>query len=167
MGFSHLMPSVRAVLMRDVDGIDLGLISIGPAKAGSVINAPTPLLEILIKRGIASLLEEDRINSEEILKRVWLENRSPSELRELPKDFYVRARLSMLGNDQKNQRVLTQQLRELVQVRLRKILMLLAINPGLADSREFLDKLTIEEEALVKSIAPLIKEFINAMVGLQ
>jgi len=79
MGFSYLTPGVRAVLTRDVDGIDLGLISIGPAKAGSVINAPPTLLEILIRRGVASLLEEDKIGSEEILKRIWLENRAPSE----------------------------------------------------------------------------------------
>jgi len=167
MGFSYLTPGVRAVLTRDVDGIDLGLISIGPAKAGSVINVPPTLLEILIRRGVASLLEEDKIGSEEILKRIWLENRAPSELRELPKDFYVRARLSMVGGEQRNAKALTQQLRELAQLRLRKILMLLAINPGLVESRDFLDKLTVEEEALVKSMAPLIREFLNSVVGLQ
>ncbi|MGC8607528.1 MAG: hypothetical protein ACP5GZ_03360 [Vulcanisaeta sp.] len=167
MGFSYLMPSVRAVLTRDVDGVDLGLISIAPAKSGSVINAPPNVLEVLIKRGVASLLDEDRISSEEILKRVWLENRAPSELRELPRDFYVRARLSMVSGDQKSVRVYAQQLRELAQLRLRKILTLLAVNPGIADSRDFLDKLTIEEEEVVKSIAPIIKDFLNAVVGLQ
>ena len=167
MGYSYLMPSARAVLTRDVDGVDLGIISIAPAKAGTVINAPPSVLEVLIKRGIASLLDEDRVGSEEILKRVWLENRAPSELRELPRDFYVRARLSMVGSDQRSVRLFAQQLRELAQLRLRKILMFLAVNPGIADSRDFLDKLTIEEEELVKSIAPLIKEFLNAVVGLQ
>ncbi len=163
------MPSVRAVLTRDVDGVDLGIISIAPpAKAGSVINAPPNVLEVLIKRGVASLLDEDRVGSEEILKRVWLENRAPSELRELPRDFYIRARLSMVSGDQKSVRIYAQQLRELAQLRLRKILTLIAVNPpGIADSRDFLDKLTIEEEELVKSIAPLIKEFLNAVVGLQ
>ena len=161
------MPSARAVLTRDVDGVDLGIISIAPAKAGTVISAPPSVLEVLIKRGVASLLDEDRVGSEEILKRVWLENRAPSELRELPRDFYVRARLSMVGGDQRSVRLFAQQLRELAQLRLRKILMLLAVNPGIADSRDFLDKLTVEEEELVKSIAPLIKEFLNAVVGLQ
>lgn len=162
------MPSVRAVLTRDVDGVDLGIISIAPAKAGSVINAPPNVLEVLIKRGVASLLDEDRVGNEEILKRVWLENRAPSELRELPRDFYVRARLSMVGGDQKSVRIYAQQLRELAQLRLRKILTLLSVNPpSIADSRDFLDKLTIEEEELVKSIAPIIKEFLNAVVGLQ
>jgi len=52
-------------------------------------------------------------------------------------------------------------------LRLRKILMLLAINPGLVESRDFLDKLTVEEEALVKSMAPLVREFLNSVVGLQ
>ncbi|BDR91423.1 DNA replication complex GINS family protein [Vulcanisaeta souniana] len=167
MGFSYLVPSVRAVLTRDVDGVDLGLISIAPAKAGSIINAPPNVLEVLIKRGVVSLLDEDKVGSEEILKRVWLENRAPSELRELPRDFYVRARLSMVGGDQKSVRIYAQQLRELAQLRLRKILTLLAVNPGIADSRDFLDKLTVEEEMLVKSIAPLIKDFLNVLVGLQ
>ncbi len=123
------MPSARAVLTRDVDGVDLGIISIAPAKAGSVINAPPNVLEVLIKRGVASLLDEDRVGNEEILKRVWLENRAPSELRELPRDFYVRARLSMVGGDQKSVRIYAQQLRELAQLRLRKILTLLSVNP--------------------------------------
>ncbi|WP_252901742.1 hypothetical protein [Vulcanisaeta sp. JCM 14467] len=85
----------------------------------------------------------------------------------MPRDFYVRARLSMVGGDQRSVRLFAQQLRELAQLRLRKILMLLAVNPSIADSRDFLDKLTIEEEELVKSITPLIKEFLNTVVGLQ
>ncbi|MGC9153598.1 MAG: hypothetical protein ACP5GY_07695 [Vulcanisaeta sp.] len=167
MGFSYLVPSVRAVLMRDVDGVDLGLISIAPAKAGSVVNLPVNVLEVLIRRGVASLLDEDRVGSDEVLKRVWLENRAPSELRELPRDFYVRARLSMVSTDERSLRTLAQQLRELAQLRLRKILMLLAVNPNIADSRDFLDKLTVEEEVLVKSIAPMLKEFLNSVVGLR
>jgi Protein of unknown function (DUF1288). len=73
----------------------------------------------------------------------------------------------MVGGEQRNAKALTQQLRELAQLRLRKILMLWAINPGLVESRDFLDKLTVEEEALVKSMAPLIREFLNSVVGLQ
>lgn len=167
MSFSYLVQSVKAVLTRDMEGVDLGLMSIGPAKAGSVINAPSSVVEVLIRRGFASLDEGDRVDNKDIIKWIWLENRDPSALREeFPRDFYVRARLSIINEQGSNNKVSIQQLRELIQVRLRKILMFIAMNPSITESSEFLSRLTPEEVFLVKSVAPIIKDYLNSMVGL-
>jgi DNA replication factor GINS len=148
---------IKVAVNRDVDRIDLGLLTIGPYRAGSIVTMPPQFTEIMIKRGVASLPSESRITPEEVQKRLWLESRSPGELRPLPRDFYLRARLS-------TDRVLLNQLRELVQLRLRKIMVQVSMNPTLAETREFLEKLTLEEEVLVRFIASHVKDFLGSVV---
>ncbi|WP_069807596.1 hypothetical protein [Vulcanisaeta thermophila] len=163
MSNNALLPSVRAVIQRDLRPTDLGLATQGLIKAGTVVSLPPQVLEALLRRGLASLYDEDIVSDKDIVKMFWLENRSPEELRELPKDFYIRARLSSIKNPDSK---ITTQLKELARLRLRKILTTIAQNPGYAESREFMSKLTIEEEMLVRLIAPWIKEFMNSVIGL-
>jgi len=156
---SLALEGIRAVVNRDIDKIDLGLLSIGPYRAGSVVTLPPQIMEVLMRRGVVTLPDELRITPEEIQKRLWLESRSHGELRPLPKEFYVRARLSLTD------KAALSQLRELIHLRLRKIMIQVSMNPPLAESREFMEKLTLEEEALVKSMVVQIKEFMEYVVG--
>ncbi len=169
MSVFEALVNVRGILLRDIDEVDLGLIRLGPAKAGSPVTLPAGLFRILMKRGLVDLLEGEKIGPDEVLKRYWIENKS-AELRELPKDFYIRVRLTLdsMGNSENgNGRALLNQVKTLAQLRLRKILTSLVMNVNLVDSREFLDRLTYEEEFLVKLITPLIKGFFEEILDLK
>jgi len=121
-----------------------------------------------VKRGF-ELIEDFRIGYEKIIEYQWLERRSDS-IRQVPKDLYLRARLTiqecLARGGEKEVRQIQAGLRELVQLRLKKILSAIAMNPDLALTREFLEKLTLEEEVLTRQIAKIVKEWLEYVLGL-
>ncbi len=137
----------------------------GVDKVESEIPAEVPEK---VKRGF-EIVEDFKLNYERILEYQWLERRSDS-IRQIPKDLYVKARLTLqeglIKEAEKEIRQIQAALRELVQLRLKKILSAVAMNPDLALTREFLEKLTFEEEVLVRQIAKLVKEWIEYVLGL-
>jgi len=138
-------------------------------RSGDGIMATIPAIaHELIREGL-TLCEDFRIGPERLVEYIWLERRQ-ADLRPLPRDLYVKARLSMyeqfLRGDERAVRTFQMNLRELVQQRLRKILNAAAMNPDLVLSREFLEKLTYEEEVLVRQIASLIKDWLTYVLGL-
>ena len=164
------MNDVRVRVMRKIDDLDLGLIKLSNCREGIVINVPEVLAQKLVKENIVELFDEDFVKVNDLDKQIWLERRSQFELRQLPKDFYSKVRLSITqylakGND-KEAKQLIQYFRELLHWRLRKILYVVGINVSIADSREVLEKLTIEEELLVKIISNLVKDWINVVLGI-
>ncbi|NPA22987.1 MAG: DNA replication complex GINS family protein [Crenarchaeota archaeon] len=133
------------------------------------VHTMIPLLaERAIREG-AKLGETSRIGPEKLVELCWVERRY-SDVRQIPRDIYVRARLLMIEaqkrDDTKTVRDVQHNLRELIQLRLRKILNVIAVNPDLAISREFLDKLAVEEEVLVRKLVSLIKDWIMYVLGL-
>ncbi len=136
---------------------------------GDRLLSTIPLIaEKLIKKG-EQLCEEHRLRPEKIVEYYWLERRSV-DLRKIPKELYTLSRLSIVEaskrEDYKTVREIQHNLRELVQLRLKKILNVVAVNPDIAISRDFLDKLTIEEEILVRKIVSLIKEWFIHILGI-
>ncbi len=130
------------------------------------------LIPLLAERAIRSgsrLAETSRLGPEKLVELCWVERRY-SDIRPIPRDIYVRTRLLMIeaqrNDDTKTIRDVQHNLRELIQLRLRKILNVIAVNPDLAISREFLDKLTVEEEVLVRKLVSIIKDWIMYVLGL-
>ncbi len=72
--------------------------------------------------------------------------------------------MSQLGGEQEA-RQYEQILRELAQARLRKLLNAVAVSPSLVDTREFLDKLPVEEEALVREVSKAAGNWLDAVGG--
>ncbi len=133
------------------------------------VHTTIPLLaERAIREG-ARLGEASRIGPEKLVELCWVERRY-SDIRQIPRDIYVRARLLMIEAQRKDEikliRDVQHNLRELVQLRLKKILNVIAVNPDIAISREFLDKLTVEEEVLVRQIVSIIKDWLMYVLGL-
>ncbi|MFP3196741.1 MAG: hypothetical protein RXQ74_07705, partial [Caldivirga sp.] len=68
------------------------------------------------------------------------------------------------SNGQGDSRELMTALRDLVSVRLRKILSMISVSPtGLP--QEVMDKLTIEEEILVKELTKVINPWFSRVIG--
>ncbi len=136
---------------------------------GSRTLSAIPLIAEKLIRSGEQLGEEHRIRPEKLVEYYWLERRH-GDIRNVPKELYILSRLSMVEalkkDDAKTIREIQHNLRELIQLRLRKILSVVAVNPDIALSREFLDKLTIEEEILVRKIVSLIKDWIIYVLGL-
>ncbi|GEM_PF-6438447 len=121
----------------------------------------------LLRKGY-ELFRDYKVSNEDLHNALWLEKRSMHELRTLPKNYYINIRLNLVkevSND-KNFKEMITNFKELVYLRLRKILQLLLINPEALISRELLSKLTIEEEVLVRFLSQILKEWVNYVLGI-
>ncbi len=138
-------------------------------RSGDTIMTTIPAVAHELLREGSVLCDEFRIGPEKLVEYIWLERRQP-DLRPVPRDLYIKARLSMYENflrgDERAVRNIQTNLRELVQQRLRKILTAIAMNPDIVVTREFLEKLTYEEEVLVRQIACLVKDWLTYVLGL-
>jgi len=121
---------------------------------------------------LLSKLNQENINTgityDILFEYLWLEKRNLSEIKQLPRDFYIRTRIEIFRNlksGNENYKKLITVFRDLVQTRLRKILNAISISPEIVSSKEFTNKLTIEEEILVKEISNFVKDWINYVLG--
>ncbi len=156
---------VRLVASRDVPEMRVGGYGVGPLKAGDPIQAPPSIALLLISKGLAQLIQQDFISLDDLRKIHWRENKSLNELQELDRGFYIRARLSMAQLGEQEVRQYEQVLRELAQARLRKLLNAVAVSPSLVGTREFLDKLPVEEEALVREVGKAAGGWLDVVGG--
>ncbi len=148
--------------------LNSGMVRVELSSVDSIESViPAAALD-LIRRGY-SLSDDFRVSYEKIVEHQWLERRSDS-IRQVPKELYLRSRLTMqeklVRGLERDIRQIQAALRELVQLRLRKILNAIAMNPDVALTREFLDKLTLEEEVLVRQVAMIVKEWVEYVLGL-
>ncbi len=129
-----------------------------------------PLKILSLVRGGASLPKDLKIDVSSLIESLWLERRSVNEIRHLPKDFYVRLRITLVeltrGGDESVLKQYIHSFKELAQLRLRKILHLVSISPEALTSRDLLSKLTVEEEVLVKEVSELVRSWLSYVIGL-
>lgn len=155
---------IKVIVNRDLPKIEVNGSTFGGYAAGDLVTLPVPMAEALIKRGYASLTQQDLVTLDDVKRAHWVEGKESSELTKLDKLFYVKARLSALSNGQGGSRELMTALRDLVSVRLRKILSMISVSPtGLP--QEVMDKLTIEEEILVKELTRVINPWFSRVIG--
>lgn len=153
---------IRASVNKDIPRVEAGAFAINGYSAGELVNLPVPLVEALARKGYVSLTQQDIVTMEELGRILWSESKD-NDLITLDKLFYVKARLSLIMNGD-HAKEYSSMLRELVLMRLRKILIMLSMSPsGLPQN--VLEKLTIEEEVLVKELAKLIEPWVNAVTS--
>ncbi|MFP3210121.1 MAG: hypothetical protein RXR16_01320 [Thermocladium sp.] len=155
---------IRLLASRDIPEVRAGDYKIGPLKAGDPIRVPPSVALFLISRGFAQLIQQDFLSLEDLRKIHWRETKSINDLQELDRGFYVRARLSMAQLGEQEAKQYEQTLKELAQARLRKLLNTVAVSPSLVDTREYLDKLPIEEEAIVREVSRIARSWVESMV---
>lgn len=155
---------IRLSVSRDIPEVRAGDYKIGPLKAGDPIRVPPSIALFLIRRGFAQLIQQDFLPLEDLRKIHWRETKSINDLQELDRGFYVRARLSMAQLEEQEAKQYEQILKELAQVRLRKLLNTVAVSPSLVDTREYLDKLPIEEEVIVREVSRIARSWVESMV---
>jgi len=137
-------------------------------KKGSKINAPLSLALLLVKRGNALVDKSSLPTLSEINKLAWLETKS-NELQRVTKDFYIKSSLlvwSLLEKpdnfeNERRIRFLKALLMDIVKSRLQKIMKLALSNP--VPSREIINALTFEEEALYLAMCDVIGSWLRYM----
>lgn len=155
---------VKVIVNRDLPKIEVNELTFGGYSMGDLINVPVPLAEVLIRRGYASLTQQDLVTIDDIKRIHWMESKESSELTKLDKLFYIRVKLSALSSGESNAKELLLTLRDLVSIRLRKIMAMIGVSPsGLP--KEVMDKLTIEEEVLVKELIKVVNPWFNRVVN--
>ena len=154
---------IKVIVNRDIPKVEVNGISFGGYSIGDIVTLPVPLVERLLRRKYVSLTQQDLVTVDDVRRIHWAEGKE-TELTKLDKLFYVKARLSALSNDQGNSKELVIALRDLVSIRLKKILNMISVSPsGLP--QEVMDKLTIEEELLVKELTKVINPWFSMVIG--
>ncbi|MGC8570148.1 DNA replication complex GINS family protein [Caldivirga sp.] len=154
---------IKVIVNRDIPKVEVNGISFGGYSTGDLVTLPVPLVERLIRRRYVSLTQQDLVTIDDVRRIHWTEGKE-TELTKLDKLFYVKARLSALSNGQGNSRELMIALRDLVSIRLKKVLNMMSVSPsGLP--QEIMDKLTIEEELLVKELTRVINPWFNMVIS--
>ncbi|ABW01227.1 hypothetical protein [Caldivirga maquilingensis] len=154
---------IKVIVNRDIPKVEVNEITFGGYSTGDLVTLPVPLVERLLRRRYVSLTQQDLVTVDDVKRIHWTEGKE-AELTKLDKLFYVKARLSALGSGQGNSRELMIALRDLVSIRLKKILNMISVSPsGLP--QEIMDKLTIEEELLVKELTRVINPWFNMVIN--
>ena len=165
----YLAETVDVRVIRDHESLEVEGRKV-ELKAGSELRMPRWLARSLAKKGIVQIVEHERVDYNEVSKYAFLEGQgspAPLSLVRLPKSFYIKYREYMEGMKEElkstgDHRVLGEMERaraamsELVNMRLRKILLAVQIGVKLEDIR---DRLAYEEEALYISLQDTIKEW--------
>jgi DNA replication factor GINS len=139
---------VRVLLLKDGGEIVSG-------KAGDVVEVPFVIAEYLIKHELGVLPSDQVVTSDVLDDVIRNEGRLVNDLSTLPKDFYARARLSMLIVGARVRPIMEVQLNNLVALRKSKITKLVLENPDLIKDAGFLSKLTEEEEYYARELVDL------------
>lgn len=158
---------VPVVYLKDVERMVIGDVQIGPARKGDQGKMPFRILKQAVSMGVASVQEEYTVDERDLVQRIFLEQRDERSLNELPKDFYVRVKSTIVAKEGSNEReakVLTQRLRELVGIRLKKIALIVTSSPEVAQTDDFTRRLTLEEEALVLLLSDELKDWMSGVL---
>jgi len=121
----------------------------------------------LIERGVVDIDPERLPTLRDMNKIRWIESRDPNEIQKLDEDFYVKARLAIMqmelkGGDNRAISSAKATLLDIIRLRLQKVLKAVTANPEL--SRDFSEKLTLEERALYASLCRSVKMWYSSMV---
>ncbi|MEM0483972.1 MAG: GINS complex subunit Sld5 [Pyrobaculum sp.] len=154
---------VRVVFKRDVSLPSLGL----SYQTNTVAEVPLFLALKLADMDAVEIDESYVISPKDVATLKYAEQRDNYPVK-LPEGFYPRVRITiyLLGKkgDSKTVRAVIQEVRELLIERVRKIAMLIAARPELANDQSFLERLTPEEKALLTSMHNAITSFILSVI---
>lgn len=121
----------------------------------------------LIRRGVVAVDSGRLYSLQELNKLRWIESKDLSEVQRLDEDFYVKARLSITtmasGGDASRAELAKANLVDIVKLRLQKVLRAVAANAE--PSRDFAERLTVEERALYISLCKLVSSWHSSMVS--
>lgn len=136
-------------------------------RKGAKLELPLGEALPLVKQGIVAIDHERLPTLQEMNKIRWIESRDPSDLQKLDEDFYLKARLSIAlmeqrGEDERKIGAAKAVLVDIIRLRMQKILKAVAANPE--PSREFVEKLSIEERALYASLCKSVKVWYTSMI---
>jgi len=159
---------VPIVYLRDVERVVVGGVQIGPAKRGDQGRIPFGILRQVLEMGIASVQREYMVDEKDVVQRIFLEQRDERTLNELPKDFYVRVKATIIAREVaeggRGGSTLAQRLKELASIRLRKIVAIISTSPDVVHAEDFAKKLALEEEALAFILSNEIKDWMAGML---
>jgi len=162
------MITVPLVVNSNITDVEFLGFKIGSVEEGAKVEAPLSLALLMVKNGIASLDESSLPTLSEINRIAWLEMKS-GELQRIDKDFYIKSSLlvwSLLGRvddfeSERKMRLVKALLMDIIKCRLQKIVKLALSNP--IPSRDIIDNLTSEEEALYLTICDVIGSWLKYM----
>ncbi|MEM0042688.1 MAG: hypothetical protein QXF46_01065 [Thermofilaceae archaeon] len=120
----------------------------------------------LIKKGVLALDPERLYSWQELNKIRWIESRDLSAPQQLAGDFYLKARLTVQlleksSEGSKKADAAKAMLVDIVRLRLQKILRAVLVNPEF--SRDFAERLTIEERALYACLCKVVSDWYSSM----
>ena len=165
----YLVEDVDVRVLRDYEALKINDKVIN-LRRGSEVKVPRWLARKLAKEGYVTIITKEEISYDEISRYVFLEGQggpAPASLIKLPKNFYIMYRdyiksltsalkekyePKLLEELEKSKRAV----QELVNVRLRKIL--IAVQMGIP-IEELRDRLAYEEEVLYSSVSRIIREW--------
>lgn len=139
---------------------------------------PRWLAYILARKGKVELAEEEKIDVEKLANLEYLEALTitkPSQLQEVPQDFYLKAELMLRNLEEKvrtkptseiieEYRNLETHLRGFMRSRIKKILMLSLVTE---EPKEALARMTPEEKVLYWAIRNIVRVWVKETIGLE
>ncbi len=162
---------VPAVFLRDVDELAVGGYRVGPVRKGEVARVPYILYQKLVRSGAVLLPEDYMVTYDDVTSRIWLEEKAHNELKAHGKDYFMRVRATvgflLSRNDAESLRagkLVLQRGRELANIRLRKIFSIMVLTPTALLSQEIVERLTYEEEVIVRAMSPRVKELVDSII---
>lgn len=158
---------VPVVVLRDMKTSMRGASGELVLRKGAKLELPLSEALPLIEHGIVAVDSERLPALRDMSKIRWIESRDPGTIQKLDEDFYVKVRLAIMqmelkGEDQRIVNSAKATLVDIVRLRLQKILRAVTANPEL--SRDFSEKLTLEERALYASLCRSVKMWYSSMV---
>ena len=158
---------VPVVVVQDMKTVVRGASGELVLKKGAKLELSLSEALPLIERGVVDIDPERLPSLRDMNKVRWIESRDPNEIQKLDEDFYVKARLAIMqmelkGGDDRTISSAKATLLDIIRLRLQKVLKAVTANPEL--SRDFSEKLTLEERALYASLCRNVKMWYSSMV---
>jgi hypothetical protein len=158
---------VPVVVVQDMKTVVRGASGELVLKKGAKLELSLSEALPLIERGVVDIDSERLPSLRDMNKVRWIESRDPNEIQKLDEDFYVKARLAIMqmelkGGDDRAISSAKATLLDIIRLRLQKVLKAVTANPEL--SRDFSEKLTLEERALYASLCRNVKMWYSSMV---
>ncbi|MGK0548282.1 MAG: GINS complex subunit Sld5 [Pyrobaculum sp.] len=154
---------VRVVFKKDVSLPQLGI----SYQADTSAEIPLFLALKLDEMNAVEIDDSYVISPKDIANIKYAEQRE-SYPAKLPEDFYPRLKLSVYllnkKGDSKTVRMLFQETRELLIERVKKIALLVATRSDIVNDQSFLERLALEEKALLASMYNTITSFMMSIL---
>ncbi|MCS7145946.1 MAG: hypothetical protein RMJ28_02650 [Nitrososphaerota archaeon] len=160
MRLEHLVSQVRVRMTRDVAWIRVGGRELGDLRQGSQVSLPLWAAEKVWEAGLGEQVNGP-IDLSRLSQLTFRERRSPVELVELPEKFYynVTAALAGLRGKDLEARVLLESFRDIVSVRMTKLLNFAARGLDLS----LIKNLTEEERELYLKVKAVIDGWMESL----